>query len=496
MKYTQLLAMAFLSFGLLTLTACDKEKKEDSKIAANSQLSRLTWSPKAETAAAQLRVLNQFGEPIAGAQILIGHMQGSPFRDNFVTTNASGTASISNDWRTPAAVTVSANGYIRQTFLSQRPGNMVIRMSTAYLAQRAEVRGQVTQLPVVNNDKLIDFALAMPIVTRADLLNFDLGQVISPYTDTLSAAGQSNDIPSNVSLPRQRENYFIGVTLEKPVYRLKVPTLGPKKFVSARGRFVFKKVVDELRAGKPFYDTINHFSILGGGIREATITGPLTNLDIPGNELEFTSALAVQPATAQADEVLLVLATNELAGAMIPTDVKKSVGGAAVNLQSLPNVPAHIVTVVKKQSDFMSTAPGADRMSASLLPYSANTDKRMLPLIANPSIATAGVSYVISLPALNTAAGINPTATSAVISDLIETKDGNKTILTTVKRWEIIGPGWNQRIELPQWALDAGSGGRKRVEVNYVGSVNSSSTQLDETLIQNATHVTHASTDF
>lgn len=496
MMYTRRLAMTLLSLSLVTLTACDKDKKEDSKVAQNARIERFVWTPKAETAAAQVRVINQFGEPVAGAQILIGSMQGSPFRDNFVTTNTAGAVSVSNDWRTPAAVTVSANGYIRQTFLAQSPGNMTIRMSSAYLAQRAEVRGQVTQLPVVNNDKLIDFALAMPVVTRADLLNFDLGQVISPYTDTLSAAGQSNDIPSNVSLPRQRENYFIGVTLDKPVYRLKVPTLGTKKFVTARGRFVFKKVVDELRDGKPFYDMINHFSILGGGIREATLTGPLTQLDIPGNELEFTTALAVQPATAQADEILLVLATNEMSGAMIPTDVKKSVGGAAVNLQSMPNLPAHIVTVVKKQSDFMSTAPGADRMSASLLPYSASTDKRLLPLIANPSIAPAGASYVISLPAVGNSAGINPTATSAVISDLVETKDGNKTILTTVKRWEIIGSGWNQRLELPQWALDAGTGGRKRVEVNYIGSVTSNSTKLDDTLIQNATHVTHASTDF
>lgn len=492
MKYSALLSVGVVGLSL-AFSGCNRDKSEKPE-SSSAAVSRFSWSPKAETAMAQIRILNQYGEPVAGAQILIGQAPGQPFRDNFVTTNSAGAAAVSSAWNRPASVTVDARGYVRQTLLNQAPGNIVLKMTALPLAPRAELRGLVTQLPVVDKDKLIDFALAMPAVTKADLLNFDFGQVISPYTDTLSAAGQTSEIPSNVSIPKQKENYsIISVTLDKPVYRLKVAALGNRKFVAARGRFVFKDVVSELRKGKPFHELINSFSILGGGLRDATLVGAVTNLDLPGTEMTFNSQIAVRTAAAQADEVQMVLAASEMSGVMVPTDVKRAEHGQPLNLQSMSGHPAFIVNVIKKQSEMMSSTPGADRMSASLLPYSATASPRLLPLIANPTITTAG-NYVISLPAAPTTAGINPTATSAAISDLVETQDGAKKVVIAVKRWEVIGAGWTQQIALPQWPLDGDL--RRRVEVNYIGSASSASTDIDDRLINNATHVTHASADF
>jgi hypothetical protein len=490
MKSTMIWKIAFVGL-VIGLTGCSKDKKGEEP---TSQLSRFLWTTKADAEAAQIKVINQYGEALEGAQILIGDSQGTPFRGNYLITDKSGSAIVPKLWETPASVTVDAIGYIRQTLLNVKPGNITLKLNSAFLAERAELRGQVTGLPVANGDKLIDFALVMPAVSKADFLNFDIGQVISPYSDKLSAAGQENNIPSNISLPKQKESYFINVTLDKPVYRLKVPTLGPKRFVTARGRFVFKDVVKELRDGKPFHELINHFTIQGGSMREATLVGPVTNLDIPGTDLEFKNTIAVSSANAQADEILLVLAASELSGTMIPTDVKKAVNGKATALQSLANSPAFVISVVKKQSEFMSSNPGADRMSASLLPFVAGATQNLLPLMANPSITTAG-NYVINLAAVQAVEGINPIATSAVISDLIETQDGDNRVISTNKKWEIIGLGWNQKISLPKWPLD-NSTGRKRVEVNFIGSTTSKSTNLDDSLIQNATHVTHASTDF
>lgn len=490
MKFANISVLALIAFGL-GLTSCSKDKSEKPEA---SSIARFLWTEKAVPSEAQIKIVNQFGEPIQDAKILIGDAQGSPFRNNFFITDKLGKAAIPMEWSGPAAVTVDANGYIRQTLLNVMPGDLTLKMSTAFLAQRAEVRGQVTQMPVVNGDKFIDFALVMPAVAKADLLNFDIGQVISPYNDTLTAAGQTSDIPSNISLPKQNESYFINVTLDKPVYRLKVPTLGPKKFVTARGRFVFKTVVGELRNGKPFHELINYFSILGGSIRETTLTGALTNLDIPGNELEFKSTLSVNSAATQADELLLILATYDLNGSMIPTDVKRATNGQPTKLQSMVGKPAYIVSVMKKQTEFMSQAPGTDRMSASLLPYSTAAATRLLPLIANPTIVNSG-NYVITLPGAPTTAGINPIAISAAISDLVETQDAGKTILIPNRKWEIVGLGWSQQISLPKWPLD-NSTARKRVEVNYIGSTSSKLTRLDNSLIENATHITHASTDF
>lgn len=490
MKTTNIGMMALMAFGI-AITGCSKDKsdKPDSKSVA-----RFLWSEKSVITDNQFTIINQYGEPIKGAQILIGDAQGNPFRNNFLTTDKAGNAIIPAEWVTPASVTVDASGYIRQTLLNVNPGNLIIKLNSAYLAQRAEIRGLVTQLPVVNGDKLIDFALVMPAVTRADLLNFDIGQVISPYSDTLSAAGETSDIPSNISLPKQKESYFIGVTLDKPIYRLKTPTLGPKKIVTTRGRFVFKTVVSELRNGKPFHDLINHFSILGGSIREVTIANSLTNLDIPGNELEFKTTLTVNTPSTQADEIMLVLATNQIAGSMIPTDVKRATNGQAIKLQSLSSNDAYVVNVIKKQSEFMSQNPGADRMSASLLPYSSGAPQKLLPLIANPSIVSSA-NYIINLPQAPHTAGINPIATTASISDLIETQDGEKTIMITNRKWDVYGLGWNQQINLPKWPLD-NMAARKRVEVNYVGSTLKDKVNFDDSLIANATHITHASADF
>ncbi len=492
MKYPLILVSLLLSF-FLVLSGCDRDKKTDEP-STSLAVMKLQWSPKPIASSAQIKIINQYGEAVKGAQILIGEAQGTPFRDNFITTDSSGIAIVPTDWTTPASVTVDAKSYIRQTLLNVKPGNIILKLNAAYLAQRAEVRGQITQLPIVNGDKLIDFGLAMSALSKSDLLNFDLGQIISPYSDTLSAAGQNYDIPSNVALPSQTESFLINITLNKPVYRLKIPTLGPKKFVSARGRFVFKDVVKELRDGKPFYELINKFSILGGSLRETTLVSNLTNLDIPGNELLFNSVINVKPVATLADETLIVLATSELSGTMIPTDVKKAVNGQNLNLQSLPGSSVFIINVVKKQAEFMSDKPGSDRMSASLLPYSTNSSQKLLPLIANPSIINSG-NYVINLPNIPNTDGIYPIATSAAISDLIETKEGNKTIYIPVRKWEVLGLNWSAKINLPQWPLD-NSNSRKRIEVNYIGSSTHQSANLDDSLIENATHVTHASTDF
>lgn len=477
----------------LILTGCNKDKgdKGDKSEIVATQIAPFSWEPlKAPNA--QIKIVNRFGEAVVGAQILIGDAQGSPFRDNFLTTDRNGQVVVPSTWTTPAAITVAAAGYIRQSILNQTPGNITIRVNTAYMSSYPEVKGNVTDLPVVNKDKLVDFALAMPLLTRQDLLtNFSLDQVISPYMDNFSAAGQKMTVPSNVSLPTQKENYsIISVTLDKPIYRIKTPTVGPKKFVAIRGRFVFKTVVDAFRSGKSFADLINEFTIIAGGIKDGVVTSPLTNLDLPGNDIQFTSQVKVNASAPQSDEVALVLAGSDIDGFLMPTDVKRVTPGQATNLQTVPNRPTQIVNFIKKQSEFMSTAPGSDRMSASMLPYSAADQYKLLPLMSNPQITNQG-RYVITAQALKADNGINPVATTAVISDLIQTREGGETVTTPARRWEVFSYGWQPQMVLPQWPLEAAPA-KGRVEVKYIGSSTSSAVNT----LDFATHVTHASTDF
>jgi len=480
----------------LLFSGCDKDKKSTKDENFTSQNASFALSPKAPEENAEIKVFNQYGEPIEGAQILIGDAQGNPFRGNFITTDRLGSAVIPLDWTAPASVTVDAAGYIRQTLLSMQPSNISIRLNKAYLPQYAEIRGNVTGLPVQDGDKLIDFALAMPLMKKSELLNLDLAQVISPYNDIISAAGQKFGVPSNISLPKQKESYIIGITLDKPVYRLKTPTLGPKKLVSIRGRFVFKSVVDQLRNGKAFYDVLNDFTFYGGGVADAVAVNPVTNVTIPGNAMLYNGQVQVAAIPANADEIPIALAASEIDGYMIPTDVKRTVAGKITTLQTLPNSNTVVINAIKKQSEFMANAPGADRISASAVPYRAGLQPKLLPLVANPSI-TNRENYVINLPAPPTTAGIDPVVTSAIISDLVESKEGDIVVLSPVRKWEVIGFGWTQQISLPKWPqANTEAAAKKRVEINYVGTVNQTAGRNPADIIDSATHITHASADF
>jgi hypothetical protein len=179
---------------------------------------------------------------------------------------------------------------------------------------------------------------------------------------------------------------------------------------------------------------------------------------------------------------------------LIPTDVKKFAPNQNVTLTSMAGKPAFVVNVIKKQSEFMSRASGADRLSASLTPYKAGEKQTLLPLVANPSIQSAG-SFVIQLPPAPTAAGVNGIAVSATISDLYETPNGNTKVVSANHRWEILGLGWGTQIQLPSWPL-ANMTPTKKVEINFIGSTTGKPVDLDDSIIQAATHVSHSSTEF
>src|SRR5690606_27028720 len=109
-------------------------------------------------------------------------------------------------------------------------------------------------------------------MSKAELLAFDINKVISTDVDKISAGGRDMSIPSNISLPKQTERYlFFSITLDKNPFRIYFDSPGPQKIVALKGRFPFKKVVDELRSEKNFIDLINQFTIDGGTLQNIHI---------------------------------------------------------------------------------------------------------------------------------------------------------------------------------------------------------------------------------
>lgn len=472
---------------------CSKDEKPnkpgDGKVA--TYLSNLLVKP---ADVQTLTISSLDGKALAGAQVLIGDKLNSPFSGNFLTADSNGVIILPAEWTSAETLTVQAPGYLRSTYLLQEPGNLEIKLRPIPSKTMYEVSGLTQGHPVVDKDGYIDFGLVLPGLTKTDLLSFDMDTVISPEDDIISAAGQEMKVPSNVTLPRQRESYGIfPVTLEKPTYRVYFNQLGVSRIFAARGRFPFSTVVGELRNGAKFPDLINHFAIQGGGIRDIEIINNKAKLDIPIKELNFTDKKTVNAPNIAKDELFISVSVTENSGYLIPTDVKRTSGNKAIALNTLPNSTSQVLGVVKKQNEMTSGKPGADRLSATVLPFTDGVKPTMLPLLANP---TMNGPSILQVPAITSIAGVNPIATYSLLSQIEEKTVNGKKVTALNRYWEVYGAGWKDRIVLPEWPNDKSPVGKKRWEVTLVGSQNSSLPAVGPAMIDSATHVTHSSLDF
>ena len=472
------------------LLGCSEQNKQHSNVGGNERsMFENLWNLEANV----ITIKTVDDQPIAGAQVLIGDAANSPFTGNFLTTNAAGQVDIPAGWNQALPITVQANGFIRTTYMAQTPGPLTFNLRPTKTGQtQFEVKGAVQNLPVKNGDDQIDFGLVMAAFTKLDLLSFDLNNVISPQTDKITALGQDIEVPSNISLPNQSERYaFFTITLDKPLYRIYFGQKGVNRVVAVRGRFPFRSTVDSLRGGSEFYELINNFKITGGGVRDLDVQGGSSQLNIPGTDLNFTDSKKVTAPAIRGDEMFIAVGVANQSGYMIPTDIKNVASTKSQALNTLPNSNQMLLSVLKKTADMKS---GDDRMSATLLPFAAQTAPKMLPLIASPTLS--GANQVV-FPQFNSIEGVNPLATYSVISSQVEVQQGPAKVKIMNPQWEIYAPNWVTGMTLPTWPGDSrASNAKKRWEVSFIGSQTASQAKLGPAIIDAATHVTHSSVSY
>ncbi len=485
----QLLMAAMMPALLVGCSQDDKPSKPSGNTVAEN-LSRIFSRSTQEL----ISIQSLEGQPIANAQILIGDKLGSPFQNNFLITDSNGQVAVPSEWVRSESVTVEAPGFLRSTFLSQEPGSLKLSLRPLPSATRFEVAGLTKDHSVVDKDGLIDFGLVLPALSKTDLLAFDMDTMISPEEDTISAAGQEVKVPSNITLPKQRESYGIfPVTLEKPNFRVYFGQGGVQRVLAIRGQFPFSEVIGKLRNGSKFPELINDFAIHGGGLRDIEIVGQKSRVDIPLKELNFTAKKNVLAPLIAKDEVFMAVGVSEISGYMIPTDVKRIAAGKKMDLSTLPSAQPYVLGVVKKSNEMESGKPGADRLSATILPFATGTSPQMLPLLPNPSLNGPAI---LQIPRINTITGVHPIATYSILSKIHEKMVNGKTEKTLERVWEIYGGGWQDRLVLPEWPQDTKLAGKKRWEVTLVGSQTSSHSIAGPAMIEHATHVTHSSLDY
>ncbi len=487
---TPLLAMSLF-------VGCSKDsgdKKEPPKQVISSLWQRLASDLGGDQSqqSEPMRVTDLDGNPIANAKVLIGDGLNSPFVSNFIEADQQGMFLAPTGWTTAQVVTVSAPGYVRASYFGQIPRGQSFQLRQAVQSSRFELKGVGTGFQVKDKDDLADFALVMPAMNRQALFGFDMSMFISPINDTIEVYGNKMGIPSNVTLPRQKENYGIfPVTLEKPTYRMYFPNPGKKAVFAARGQFPFKKVVGQLQGNQQFIDLINDFSIKGGALRNVDISAPTQNLDLPVTELVFNQKKVFKSPVFNSDEFLLAIPLSDYQGNLIPTDLKNVPSNTNNSVTTAAGSKPNLLIVLKKKSEQDNLSGG--RLTAAIVPFDENLQPVLLPMLESPTI----VDYhhlKVKLPAIPN--GIYGSATYSVLSKVDSKVQQGITVESLAKVWEVYASEWQAEINLPVWPDEAPVEGKKRWEVTLVGSQQNKSIDLNPSLFETVTHATHGATDF
>jgi len=513
-------ARLFVLFSFLALTTLSCAEQQNS--ALNHRPQGLHLGELQLLSNESLNVINEKGEAITNATILVGFEPGNPFEGNVLTTDGSGVANIPADWKAALPITVQAPGYITSTIPVAVPGELTMQLVKQESAGEFEVRGVASDFGRLVTDGKVDFALMIPALSRENLLAFDLSTVISPKVDTIEIIGNEVTLPSNISLPRQTENYIFPIELNKPEYRVYLRNPGEQTLTATRGQFPLQRVVNDIRAGKSMFELINHFTFLEGGQKTLDVQGNMTGQDVPVNQTKFNSQVSVRAPAFPNGQQMVSLALVEQDGHLVPTDLKRLNAGQTLNLKSFngnglasmfsflveaaANIPASLnqpfawfKPLLNIEPGLMSPDPavGAQdftRLSFAFMPAEGGVAPQFLPLIAKPMLA--GNVLALQVPAVP--AGLTPVATYLVMSEVETIVTGNVTSERRTRLWEVWSNAWLGQVELPKIAFNKRPDRTYRWEVmfmarpvNFIDAVAPAS-RVD---LKTVTHVTRNALD-
>lgn len=440
----------------------------------------------------QLQIVDDNNSPVAEAEILIGQAINRPFAGNLLKTDSNGIVTVPEQWNSSAAVSIRKPGYLTVTYLNQIPGRQnIFQIPTQQNERAVELSGAGTGFKIRDGDGIVDFAAMTEALDYTDLVDLSISKLISTEGDTIQVAGNKVDIPSNVSLPRQRESYFIGITLEKPKYRLYFPEQGQKYVYTFRGQFPFKRVIDEFQDGKPLHEMINYFSIQGGSLKLVDLTGPKNQIDIPVSELLFQNKVAVKaPALANSD-VFMSVALSPFQNMYLPTDMKNFNSNETVQLTAASGEPSTVVTILTRNQN-NSTLPRATSVTIS---EKFDGQFTQLPLISEAKVNANG-EFQTKAPMLP--ANLQKLGAMATLFDVQLNNVNNKEVRTQTAKWVVYSADWNNQVELPDWEQNSQQGPSKKQmwEIQYLATKEQKTVDLGPRLLQSVTHASRVKVDF
>lgn len=513
----------------LTITACseDKDKDKDGKAKPNSSFNVYNnFSSIINSQSQEIVIVDEEQQPISGASVLLGSDINNPFKDNLLISNQDGEIAIPKSWTKSLPVTIEAPGYIRMTYTNVQPNAQLLQLHKLDAPDFKEIKGQTTDYGRLRQDGYIDFALIIPAFTQRNMINFDLSSVISPVTDTISVVGQKVELPSNISLPKQKESYIIPITFEKPEFRAFVRNAGFYKMFATHGRFPFKTVVDELRAGNSIFEVINKFDFIGGGQRDLQINKSISNQDISIRQVAFDQTIEVKAPNFKTDLEMLSLALVNQGGYFYPADLKRVqpnqvmtlkypasqtdsyVLSALLSKDSVPANRSQELGALSKEESF-DLRSFFSFYSQTLYPNGKKSKQSAgisLSLSFEKADNTSPVSFIdfVEAPIVTQNAlkldvpqifgEISPIATYVTLSEIEILGSGRVKTEKKTRKWEFLAGGWQQDIEIPKLSLDTDPNKSYRWEVLFLGRKGSG--QSGGLLLDGITHVSRSSYNF
>jgi hypothetical protein len=499
-------------------------------------------------AAEFLTITSEDGQPLAGVNVMIGNAPNEPFPDNNLKTDINGQLTIPDAWKDSQPVTLTLDGYRRATFLSIRPISQLFQLHREDVKAQIEIKGDTTNYPNLKKDGKVDVALVFPALRRRELIQFDVSSVISSEVDTMQVLTETLEIPSNISIPEQKETYVLPITLDKPVYRMFVRRPGTYRMTATHAQFPLKQVVNDIRGGKSFLDVMKHFRFFGGGQKDISVTNSISGQNIPVNQIPYNRIIQAQAPTGMPDNLAFIMFSMvDQAGLFFPADVK-SVGVGETTPLYVPSGSSsnYIVTLTvdKKRFDATSqeepttetTKSGRAKIQVLTLVEEYLRDlqktfditfgvfdfKNPAASFATPQTESVLGSVSISLHPETVAEplvldlvtqpvrdgltirmnpprnvdGIEALGTMLVLAEIEKAPKNDHRPDRSTRIWESYQSGWAREIQLPQLALDLDPAKTYSWEVLFLGkAINDKSTDGNYILDQ-VTHITRNSIEF
>lgn len=486
--YSELILKSSLTAGLaavaLMFSACGKPP------ASSPGPNHALFFPASAQPA--ITITDSSGTPIAGARILIGSRQNVPFPGNLLVTEANGQINIPSEWTDAQPVTIEASGYVRATFFGRKPGEQTFSLHRAIPPARMELKGETSGFGPLPKDGFLDIGLVFPAMTRQQIGLLQVQALISPENDTMSVFGQKVDVPSNVTFPYQKEDYFFTLTFDKPTYRLYFNEARSWRMVAAHARFPLREVANSLQDGKPFIEIVNKFEFLSASIKDVSIKSGSTAFNLPVNELVFAPAAQVVAPNFDSKHSMLVVSLASDGTLFFPSDVKRLMPREKRTLAMPKGATTGTIVSALRKTDAPDTGAASDEISVVVMPGNQSQAFDFLPIAGTPEPRSG---TLITRPP-STVNGIEPAVTYALLSKVDTVQTSTMTLENKTAQWELYAEKWASDLPLPEMPSLIQPKAKYRWEVMFGGQLpGTGALNAGPEALEKVSHVTRSAVD-